>query len=61
MRLAVPRPGDAGIDPSMVGKAFVAFDTTVAAAKAVAALNNRKFGDNTVRATYIDDAAFPGQ
>ena len=43
----------------MVGKAFVAFDSEAAATAAIASLNGRKFGPNTVRATFVTESEFP--
>ena len=60
MRCEVPRPGVDGVDAAMVGKAFVAFDSEAAATAAIASLNGRKFGPNTVRATFVTDNEFPG-
>jgi len=49
VRLEIPRPGTEGVDPSTVGKAFIAFETVAAAQAAVTALDGEsklalKFG-----------------
>lgn len=59
LQLIIPRPGAVGVTAGTVGKAYVAFESGVAASKAIAALNGRPFGPNTVRASLIDDASFP--
>lgn len=51
--VAIPKPGEVGC-----GKVFVEFSDTQGSQTAAAALNNRKFGDNTVVTEYFDEAKF---
>eukprot|EP01018_Ginkgo_biloba_P019385 Gb_22808 [translate_table: standard] len=57
--LVIPRPGSSDSeDPLGVGMVFVEYSDTHGAAKAVAALNGRKFGGNIVLATFYPEEKF---
>lgn len=51
--LLIPRPGQRGVQPDDIGKAFVKFGTLEEAARAFRALDKRAFGGNTVKATFL--------
>lgn len=51
--IQMPKPGEPAC-----GKVFVEFKDLDGAQKAAAALNNRRFGDNTVATTYYEESKF---
>ncbi|GBG62104.1 hypothetical protein CBR_g28575 [Chara braunii] len=56
--LVIPRPKATGEDLPGVGKVFVEYSDTGAAMKAKASLHGRKFGGNTVIATFYPEDKF---
>eukprot|EP00244_Chara_vulgaris_P012085 TRINITY_DN6254_c0_g1_i2.p1 TRINITY_DN6254_c0_g1~~TRINITY_DN6254_c0_g1_i2.p1 ORF type:complete len:149 (+),score=30.32 TRINITY_DN6254_c0_g1_i2:3-449(+) len=56
--LVIPRPSPTGEDAPGVGKVFVEYSDAAAAAKAKASLHGRKFGGNTVIATFYPEDKF---
>ncbi|KAJ7298801.1 hypothetical protein O6H91_03G080700 [Diphasiastrum complanatum] len=58
VNLVIPRPKPSGEVVPGVGKVFVEYSDTVAAAKAKAALNGRKFGGNYVVVIYYPEERF---
>uniref|UniRef100_A0A0C9QXC6 Splicing factor U2af large subunit n=1 Tax=Wollemia nobilis TaxID=56998 RepID=A0A0C9QXC6_9CONI len=59
INLVIPRPGPSEIEASSgVGMVFVEYSDAQAAARAIAALNGRKFGGNVVSATFYSEEKF---
>ncbi|GBG62095.1 hypothetical protein CBR_g28571 [Chara braunii] len=56
--LVIPRPSSTGEETAGLGKVFVEYSDSAAAAKAKASLHGRKFGGNTVIATYYPEDKF---
>eukprot|EP00244_Chara_vulgaris_P012084 TRINITY_DN6254_c0_g1_i1.p1 TRINITY_DN6254_c0_g1~~TRINITY_DN6254_c0_g1_i1.p1 ORF type:complete len:177 (+),score=32.70 TRINITY_DN6254_c0_g1_i1:68-532(+) len=56
--LVIPRPSPTGEEVAGVGKVFVQYSDSGAAAKAKASLHGRKFGGNTVIATFYPEDKF---
>ena len=51
--ILMPKPGEPAC-----GKVFVEYKDVAGSQKAAGALNNRRFGDNTVVTTFYDEAKF---
>lgn len=59
INLVIPRPGPSENEASSgVGMVFVEYSDSQAAAKAISALNGRKFGGNVVLATFYPEEKF---
>lgn len=58
LSIKIPRPQDAGIEPSAVKKIFLEYATVQDALKAQGELNGRKFGPNMVRTMFLSEADY---
>ena len=59
MNLIIPRPGPPEMPPpSGLGKVVIEYPDTESAAKARAAMHNRRFAGRTVTAKYLDEGQF---
>ena len=59
VNLIIPRPGPPEVPPpSGLGKVVIEYPDTESAAKARAAMHNRRFAGRTVTAKYLDEGQF---